>query len=173
MSNHYNSNEQEPNQVVEKILTTINNLWRALYISTLIYFKNFPSKVKNKWERFLNERQRIPKRKTKHRVYILIGYTSKENVDRRYRSVKIQKLISTFLILGMVLIFLVLIYRTIDSKLDYDAYRQMIGINDFDELIKKDPFNVQEGILSSDLADGSIDSTGEVSGTSYMTIPRE
>ena len=156
MSNHYNSTEQEPNPVVEKILIVLNNLWRAFYISTLLFFKNLPTKILNRFEGYINDRKRMPKRKTKHRVYILIGYTSKEKVDRRYRSVKIQKLISTFLILGIVLIFLVLVYRVINPKLDYDGYKQMIGVNDFDELIKKDPFKIQEGTLSSDLADVSI-----------------
>ena len=156
MDNQYNSSKQEPNQVFLRIKNTLINIFRAIFVSTILYFKNLPAQILNRWERYMNDRKRMPKRKSKHRVYVLIGYTSKEKIDQRYRSLKIQKMITTLLIVGIVLIFFVLVYRVINPKIDVDAYRQMIGVNDFDDLVKKDPFEIAGATIESDSSEVNI-----------------
>ena len=142
MEQRMQQNNDELN-VFERILRRIVIILRSIYITTFLFFKNLPAMVVNRWQRYQNERKRIPKRKTKNRVYILIGYTTKAKVDKRYKSVKIQKIVRAALLFGILVICCVLAYRAVNPNLDFDAYKQMFGIEEMDELTTADPFDFQ------------------------------
>jgi len=131
------------NSIPQSFSQKLQLLGKSIYIATLLFFKNIPSVIKNRWQRYWNEKKRLPKRKTKSRVYVLVGYTSKEKVDKRYRSMKIQKLIKGFLIIGILVISMILLYRAFSPEFDFASYQQMFGIEKLDDLTEKDPF---EGI---------------------------
>jgi uncharacterized membrane protein len=82
----------------------------------------------------------MPQRKTRSKVYVLIGYTSKEHVDRRYRAIKVQNVIRKVLVLLIVVLFLLILFKWVDPLRNSEQYKQMMGISDMKELTKVDPF---------------------------------
>ena len=139
--------EQEP--VDEK---TRNDSWweRALFAvlgffaflgrTTWNFFKTLPSRISAKIKEKIAQKKRMPKRKSIHKVYVLVGYTTKEYVNRKYRKERILLIVRRILVACIILIILVMAYRWIMPQLDTDEYKQMIGINDINDLTKSDPF---------------------------------
>ena len=82
----------------------------------------------------------MPKRKSIHKVYVLVGYTTKEYVDRKYRKERTLLIIRRILIACIIILSLIMAYRWFVPKLDTNEYKQMIGINKMDELTQSDPF---------------------------------
>ena len=133
--------ENSPEKNVFQIFVyKVMMVFKSIYVTTFLFFKNLPAVAKNRWMRYRNEKKRTPKRKTKSRVYILVGYTTKAKVDKRYRSVRIQRVFRGLLISGIFIISCVLMYRAISPQLDFESYSQMFGIKELDELTNVDPF---------------------------------
>jgi uncharacterized membrane protein len=112
----------------------------CIFRTTVRYIRNIPSRVRNKYLRWKNLRKRMPQRKTKSKVYVLIGYTSKQHVDRRYRAIKVQNMIRKILVLLIVVLFIMILFKWIDPLRNSEQYKQMMGISDMKDLTKVDPF---------------------------------
>jgi len=124
----------------EQSLLWIKGVASCVFWSSVRYIRNIPSKVKNKFLRWRNLQKRMPKRKTKNKVYVLIGYTSKKNVDRRYRAIKFQHMIRGIILTLIVIAFVFILYKWLDPLRNSEEYKQMIGISNMKDLTKDDPF---------------------------------
>ena len=129
--------EMEPS---EDILSKIGGFFAFLGRTTVQYFKNLPNSIRNKVKAKIAEYRRMPKRKSIHKVYVLVGYTTKEYVDNKFRKERSLLIIRRVLIGCIIVIVLIMAYRWFVPKLDTNEYKQMIGINEFDELTQSDPF---------------------------------
>ena len=118
----------------------IQGLSVSLLRTTLQYFRNIPSRIINCFRTRMNERKRLPRRNRPNRIYVLVGYTTQAQIDRKFRNEKFAHNIRNFLIFCVVLIIIILSYRSIIPFIDSEQYKQMLGIEDVGEMTKNDPF---------------------------------
>ena len=114
--------------------SSVGGFFSFLGRTTVNYFKKLPDSIRNRIKAKIAERRRMPKRKSIHKVYVLVGYTTKEYVDRKYRKERTLLLIRKLLIAGIVILTLIMTYRWISPKIDYNEYKQMVGVNKINEL---------------------------------------
>lgn len=110
--------------------------WRA----TVRFFKALPWRIRNQIKRKYREYKNRPPRKDIRRVYVLVGYTTKESVEAKYNAERRLIIIRRGLLL---LIMLLLFFISLDRVLNitnFDEISHMFGINSFEEITENDPF---------------------------------
>lgn len=122
------------------IFSWIQGVSGSIFRTTVRLVKNIPSRMHNKYLRYRNEKKRMPRRKTKSKVYVLVGYTTKEHVDRRFAALKVQQLIRKTLIALIVIVFLVIMYNWLDPLGNTNEIKQIVGIEKINDLAQEDPF---------------------------------
>ena len=122
------------------LLTSLAGFFKFLGRTTVQYFKNLPNEIRNKINVKIAEHRRMPKRKSISKVYVLVGYTTKEYVDQKYRKERALLITRRILIAAIIILILIMTYRWFIPKLDTNEYKQMVGIEDFEELTQSDPF---------------------------------
>ena len=122
------------------LLTSIIGFFRFLGRTTVQYFRNLPNEIRNKVKAKIAEHRRMPKRKSISKVYVLVGYTTKEYVDQKYRKERILLNIRRILVAAIIILILIMTYRWIMPKIDTNEYKQMVGIEEIDDLTQSDPF---------------------------------
>lgn len=127
---------------------SVGGFFSFLGRTTVNYFKKLPDSIRNRIKAKIAERRRMPKRKSIHKVYVLVGYTTKEYVDRKYRKERFLLIIRKLLIAGIVILALIMTYRWISPKIDYSEYKQMVGVNKINELTQSDPFATETTIVA-------------------------
>ena len=137
--------EEELDDVLDEkdegtLLSAVGGFFKFLGRTTVQFFKDLPNEIRNKVKAKIAEHRRMPKRKSINKVYVLVGYTTKEYVDQKYRKEKTLLIIRRILIACIVIIVLIMTYQWITPKLDTNEYKQMVGINDIDDLTQNDPF---------------------------------
>ena len=137
--------EEELDDVLDEedegtLLTAVGGFFKFLGRKTVQFFKDLPNEIRNKVKAKIAEHRRMPKRKSINKVYVLVGYTTKEYVDQKYRKERTLLIIRRILIACIVIIVLIMTYQWITPKLDTNEYKQMVGINDIDDLTQNDPF---------------------------------
>jgi len=140
-SNTHNVNSKEDVPVAgSSILMWIQGVVGSIGRTTVRFVRNIPSRIHNKYLRYRNEKKRMPRRKTKSKVYVLVGYTTKEHIDRRFAAVKVQQMIRKVL-LGLILLVLIIILNNWLNPLgNTDELKQIVGIDKIDDLAQEDPF---------------------------------
>lgn len=133
---------------VSPAILWIQGVFSCVYWTTIRYIRNIPSRIRNKYLRWRNLKNRMPKRKTRSKVYVLIGYTSKEHVDRRYRAIKLQHFIRKVLFALVIIVFLLIFFKWLNPLRNSDQYKQMMGISDMKDLTRADPFGT-EGVTAN------------------------
>ncbi|MBO4689010.1 MAG: hypothetical protein J5636_10935 [Clostridiales bacterium] len=149
------------------MLTAIGDFFQFLGRTTIQYFKNLPNDIRNKVKAKIAEHRRMPKRKSISKVYVLVGYTTKEYVDQKYRKEKILLNIRRILVAAIIILILIMTYRWIMPKFDTNEYKQMIGIQEIDDLTQSDPFATET--TKEDIAPESQAVTPIPSNTSETT----
>ena len=124
----------------ERILFAVLGFFGFIGRTTWNFFKNLPNQIRNKINEKIAEKRRMPKRKSIHKVYVLVGYTTKEYVDRKYRKERSLLIIRKVLVAMIIIVLIIMAYRWIMPMLDTDEYKQMIGINELEDLTESDPF---------------------------------
>jgi len=122
------------------ISARISGVFGCIGRTTVRFFKNIIPRTVNKYRRYMNEKKRMPKRTSKSKVYVLIGYTTKEHVDRHFRSLKIQNLIRTALLILILAAVIVITMNWLDPFGNMDELKQIIGIDKVQDLTQEDPF---------------------------------
>ena len=122
------------------VSTRLSGVFGCIGRTTVRFFKNIVPRTVNKYKRWKNEKNRMPKRTTKSKVYVLIGYTTKEHVDRHFRSIKIQNLIRTSLLVLILITIIVITMNWLDPFGNMDELKQIIGIDKVQDLTQEDPF---------------------------------
>lgn len=127
---------QNESSITDKLISVVSCCFNV----TVRFIKNLPNRIKGYFNRKIKDYKDKPKRKDIRRVYVLVGYISKKNADKRHRS---ERLMISFrrglLILCAFLIFVISIEWLL-PKLDFDQYKQMFGISSIDEMTENDPF---------------------------------
>lgn len=122
------------------IVSGLEDVFGCIYRTTLRYFKNIPHRIQNKYQRYRNEKKRLPKRRSRNRVYYLVGYTTKEKVDRRFYAMRRQLLIRRVLLILIFLSALYIAYKTIQPFQNTSEFQQIIGFDDVKEIAQSAPF---------------------------------
>ena len=123
------------------LIVWIQGVAGSISRTTVRFVRNIPSRVQNKYMRYLNEKKRMPRRKTKSKVYVLAGYTTKAYVNRRFAAIKVQQIIRKTLLGLILVVFLVIMYKWLDPLGNTNELKQIIGIDKIDDLAQDDPFS--------------------------------
>ena len=123
------------------LITWIQGVGGSIGRTTVRFVKNIPSRVQNKYMRYRNEKKRLPRRKTKSKVYVLAGYTTKAYVNRRFAAIKVQQIIRKILLGLILVVFLLIMYKWLDPLGNTNELKQIIGIDKIDDLAQEDPFS--------------------------------
>lgn len=124
------------NRFTGTLLGVIGSSWRA----TVRFFKYLPWRIKNYFQRKYKEYKNRPPRKDIRKVYVLVGYTTKESVQAKYNSERRLIIIRRgLLLLIMFLLFFISLDRVLNIT-DFSELSQMFGINSFEEITENDPF---------------------------------
>ena len=121
-------------------LSWVKGVGGSIFRTTARFLRNIPSRIRNKYLRYLNEKKRMPRRKTKSKVYVLVGYTNKKYVDRRYAATKVQNLIRKVLLISILLVFLVIMYKWLNPLGNTNELKLIVGVDKIDDLTQDDPF---------------------------------
>lgn len=122
----------------------IAGVFSSIFRTTVRYIRNIPSKILNLYRRRKKEHERMPKRTSANKVYILIGYTTKKNVDKKYRREKYLYRFRGIMVFAIIIILLIMIYRAVTPMLDASEYKQMLGIEKIEKMAEKDPFETEK-----------------------------
>ena len=140
-----NSRTQEQD-IVGRFLSFTGGIFRSIGRTTVRFIKNLPSRSANYIKRRINEWKRRPKRKDINRVYVLVGYTTKKNIDARYNAERFMMILRRGLLL---LIFVLLLFISINRIIPYidtDQYETMFGVGSLDEMTREDPFGTETSV---------------------------
>jgi len=123
------------------LITWIQGVAGSFVRTTVRFVRNIPSRLQNKYMRYLNEKKRLPRRKTKSKVYVLAGYTTKAYVNRRFAAIAVQQIIRKTLLGLILVVFLVIMYKWLDPLGNTNELKQIMGIEKIDDLAQDDPFS--------------------------------
>ncbi|MCR5199571.1 MAG: hypothetical protein K6C38_00480 [Saccharofermentans sp.] len=110
--------------------------------TTVKFFKNLPSRAQNWVRRKITEYKRKPKREDVNKVYVLIGYATKEHIDSKHNAERNLIILNRGLLL---IIFFLLLFISINAILPHinvEQYSDMFGISSVEEVTRNDPFSV-------------------------------
>lgn len=140
-ANIHKDNSQYPEQVgIHAFFPWVKGVAGSVFRTTERFVRNIPSRLRNKYLRYRNEKKRLPRRKTKSKVYVLVGYTTKEHVDRRFTGIKVQQMIRKVMLLCILLVFLLIMYKWLNPLGNTNELKQIVGIDKIDDLAQEDPF---------------------------------
>ena len=126
--------------VKSRFVSTLSGVAGSCWRATVRFFKYLPWRIKTAVKRKYREYKNRPPRKDIRRVYVLVGYTTKESVDAKYNAERRLMIIRRGL---LVLIFLLMIFISIDRILNITNFSEishMFGINSIEEITENDPF---------------------------------
>lgn len=142
-----NSNQSNAKPLAPWYVRAINwiaGVASSVFRTTVRYVKNIPSNLINLYRRRKKEHDRMPKRTTASKVYVLIGYTTKKYVDRKYRREKVLYRLRSVLVVAIIIVLLIMIYQTVIPMIDSSEYKQMLGIEKIEKMAEKDPFESEK-----------------------------
>ncbi len=120
-------------------LGVVGSSWRA----TVRFFKYLPWRVRSAFKRKVNEYKNRPPRKDMRKVYVLVGYTTKESVDAKYRAERQMMLLRRGLLFIIMLLLLFISIDRIINITDFGEISHVFGIDSIEEITKNDPFRAQ------------------------------
>ena len=146
----------ESSSFLDSVLSFLGCSYRA----TVRYIKGIPGKVKDSFNRKISEYTSRPKRKSINRIYVLVGYISKESADLKYKTERnLISLKRALLMLIFILLFVITI-RWILPFVQLDQYKTMFGIDSVDQMTRNDPFTLENGNSYVDITSGQTEQIG-------------
>ena len=125
----------------QSLTDKIKEIFASVVRTTVRLIKNFPSYVKNKIQRKITEYKRKPKRDDVNKVYVLVGYTTKEHIDAKHNAERNLIILRNGLIAIITLLILFISINAILPHIDFDQYGEMFGIKTVEEVTRNDPFS--------------------------------
>ena len=110
--------------------------------ATIRFFKYLPWRIKNFAQRKYREYKNRPPRNSINRVYVLVGYTTKESVNARFDAERRLIIIRRGL---MAIILLLILFISIDriyKAADFGEISHVFGIGSIEEITENDPFEM-------------------------------
>ncbi len=147
--------------VSSDFIDTVKAFAKSSVKATVRYFKGIPSKVVRFARRKINEIKNRPPRKDISKVYVLVGYTTKAQVDAKFNAERHMIILRRGL---LALIFLLLLFISVNrftEMINYGELSQMFGVDSMSDFLKNDPFSsnktVTETEVTSPTANTAVD----------------
>lgn len=143
MSSEERNNINNGNNSNESIGTKIASFFICIHRANVRYFKNLPTKIKSLILRKINDIQNKPKRTEINKVYTLVGYTTKQNIDNKYND---EHLLITLRKALLVIIFVMILFIGFEwliPQVNFDQAKQIFGISNVEEMTNNDPFTLE------------------------------
>ncbi len=141
------------------VVVFFSELAGSILRTTKRFFKNLIPSIRNKYRRWRNERNRLPKRTTRSKAYLLVGYTTKEHIDKRYRAMKLQNIIRVVFLISILVLTIYVLQKWLNPFGNTDELKQIIGIEGIDELTEEDPFSKNANSENILIKDNSVQVT--------------
>ncbi len=134
-----NKDKVRDNKSFAKKITDISG---SVVRTTVKFFKNLPSRAENYIRRRVTEYKRKPKRDGVNKVYVLVGYATKEHIDAKHNAERNLIILNRGL---LIIIFFLILFTSINAVLPHintEQYQDMFGISTVEEVTRNDPFVV-------------------------------
>ena len=122
-------------------IDTFKSICGSVFRTTVNAVRNLPSRINEYVRRRISEYRRRPARDFVNKVYVLVGYTTKEHIDSKHNTERSLIILRRGL---LAIIFLLIILISINSvlpRINFDQYRDMFGISTVDGVTRNDPFS--------------------------------
>lgn len=113
----------------------------CIHRTNMRFFMNLPNRIKNFVIRKINEYKNKPKRTEINKVYVLVGYTTKQNVDNRFNNEHLMIVLRRLLLIFIFVLLLIITFNWIKPLIVVDQYKQIFGIESVDDITSNDPFH--------------------------------
>lgn len=120
---------------------TLKAFFRSSAKATVRYFKGIGPRIIRFVRRKISEIKNRPPRKDISKVYVLVGYTTKAQVDAKYNAERHMIILRRGL---LALIFLLLMFIAVNrftEMINYGELSQMFGVDSMSDFLKNDPFS--------------------------------
>lgn len=140
---------KKPLEQNDSVWGTISSVLGCCARTTVRFFKNLPSLIKNYIQRKYKEYKRKPKRDSISRVYVLVGYTTKKHADERYKAERFMITMRRGLLVLILVLIIIISVNRVTAMMNFEQYKQMFGIGSVDEMTENDPFATDEADSTS------------------------
>ena len=123
------------------IAETIKAFTKSSAKATVRYFKGLPSRVVRFVRRKVNEIKNRPPRKDISKVYVLVGYTTKSQVDAKFNAERHMIILRRGLLALIFLLLLFIAVHRFTDMINYGELSQMFGVDSVSDFLKNDPFS--------------------------------
>lgn len=122
----------------------------CIHRTNIRFITNLPTRIKGYFLRKINEYKNQPKRTEINKVYVLVGYTTKQNIDNRFNDEHLMIFFRRFLLIIIGILLLIIAIQWIRPLIVVDQYKQIFGIESVEEMTSNDPFNDNADTASLD-----------------------
>lgn len=129
-----------PNNPDETFGEKVKSVFLCIHRTNVRTVVNLPAKVKSLILRKINDYKNKPKRTEINKVYVLVGYTTKQNIDNRYNDEHFMIALRRCLLIIISILLLFITIEWLTPKIKIDEFKQIFGIEDVDEMTSNDPF---------------------------------
>ncbi|MBP5260859.1 MAG: hypothetical protein J6Z43_01880 [Clostridiales bacterium] len=147
-----NQNDSQNERDIDSYLSDAGGRFTATVVgfigsslrATKRFFKSLPWRLKSIVFRKINEYKNRPERKDPRKVYVLVGYTTKESVDAKYNAERRMILMRRGL---LAIILLLLIFISVDRLInmaDFGEISHIFGVNSIEDITENDPFKSKD-----------------------------
>ena len=130
-----------PANATSDFADTIKAFFKSSVKATVRYFKGLGPRIVRAVRRKINEIKNRPPRKDISKVYVLVGYTTKAQVDAKFNAERHMIILRRGL---LALIFLLLLFIAVNrftEMINYGELSQMFGVDSVSDFLKNDPFS--------------------------------
>ncbi|MBQ5423044.1 MAG: hypothetical protein IIU27_04125 [Clostridiales bacterium] len=146
-------------------MDTVKAFTKSSAKATVRYFKGLPSRFVRFVRRKVNEIRNRPPRKDINKVYVLVGYTTKAQVDAKFNAERHMIILRRGL---LALIFLLLLFISVNrftEMINYGELSQMFGVDSMSDFLKNDSFSSNKPVTETEIAGQLTSPTSTVSDT--------
>lgn len=125
------------------VIKTLKMIFASMGRATLKFFREIPAKVKSYCVLKINEYKSRPKRTEMNKIYVLVGYTTKQHVENKYRTEHLLITVRRVLLMIILLEMLLISINKIVPLVDFSQYQNILGISSIDDMTNNDPFTTE------------------------------
>lgn len=145
-----------PGSAATDFIDTLKAFFRSSVKATVRYVKGIGPRCVRSVRRKISEIKNRPPRKDISKVYVLVGYTTKAQVDAKFNSERHMIILRRGL---LALIFLLLLFISVNrftEMINYGELSQMFGVDSISDFLKNDPFSSGKTVTETEVAPQTI-----------------
>lgn len=120
----------------------LSGIFGSVIRTTVKTVKNLPSRAENYIKRKIKEHKRKPKRDGVNKVYVLVGYATKEHIDAKINVERNLIILNRGMLLIIFFLLIFIALHAVTPYLNPDQYQDMFGISTYEEVTRNDPFTL-------------------------------